>query len=131
MAIQELHVVVEVTLFLKVLNLWTKLLRVEKNLCADIAPKIGLFWSIILSKILLSVGPFFTVLIVTLLFLVRFLPVKYRIKAFDMLYSMVRGKLIKSCSWPGQGLGQTWSTRSLVKLGQTFPNLEKCAPGYV
>jgi hypothetical protein len=53
-------------------------------------PKMGMFWSIILSKILLSVGPSFTVLPITFSFLVRFQPVKYQIEALDMLYSMVR-----------------------------------------
>ena len=33
--------------------------------------------------------------------------VKYRIKALDVLYSMVRGWSAKSCFWSGQGLGQT------------------------
>jgi hypothetical protein len=53
-------------------------------------PKMGLFWSIILSKILLSVGPIFTVLPITSSFLVRFQPVKYRIEALNLIYSMVR-----------------------------------------
>ena len=61
------------------------------------------------------------VLPITSSFLVRFLPVKYQIEALDVLYPMVRGWSIKSCLWPSQGLGQTWST--LVKLGKTSPNL--------
>ena len=69
------------------------------------------------------------ILPITSLFLDRFRPVKYRIEALDVLYPMVRGWSIKSCFWFGQGLGQTWST--LVKLSQTFLNLEKCAPGHV
>ena len=43
LTIQELHVVAEVTIFLKVSNLRTKLLRVEKNLCANIASQMGYF----------------------------------------------------------------------------------------
>ncbi len=42
-----------------------------------------------LSKILLSVGPIFTVLPITFSFLVRFQLVKYQIEALDVLYPMV------------------------------------------
>jgi hypothetical protein len=43
LTIRELRVVAEVTLFLKVSNLQTKLLRVGKNLCENIVPPNGLF----------------------------------------------------------------------------------------
>jgi hypothetical protein len=87
-----------------------------------------------LSKIWLSVGPLFTVLSITPSFLVRFLPVKYRIKALDVLYPMVKWWSTKFSFWSGQHLGQTsikfgqpWS--NLVKVGQTSPNSGKCVPG--
>ena len=89
--IWELHVIAKVTFFLKVSNLQTNSLRFGKTLFANITSKMGLFWSIILSKILLSVGPIFTVLPITFSFLVRFRPVKYRIETLDMIYFMVRG----------------------------------------
>ena len=82
-----------------------------------------------LSKIYLNVGPIFTVLPITSSFLIHFRPVKYWIEALDVLYPMVRGQSTKSCFWSGQSLGQTWST--LVKLGQTSPNLEKCVLGRI
>jgi hypothetical protein len=89
-------------------------------------PRMGLFWSIILSQIWLSVGPIFTVLPITSSFLVHFRPVKYRIEGLDVLFPMVRKWSIKSCFWPGHGLGQTWSTWSTpVKLGQHWSNLSK------
>ena len=43
LTIRELHVVAEVTFFTKVSGLWTKLLRVGRNLCANTAPQIGCF----------------------------------------------------------------------------------------
>ena len=81
------------------------------------------------SKIWLSVGPIFTVLPTTSLFLVCFRSIKYRIEALNVLYPTVGRWLAKSCFWFGQSLGQTWST--LVKLGQPSPNLKKHAPGRV
>ena len=95
-----------------------------------------LFLSTILSKIWLSIGPFFAVLPITLLFLVRFRPIKYRIEALDVIYPMVRRWLAKFNFCSGQHLGQTlvkfgqpWS--NLVKVGQTSPNFGKCALGPV
>ena len=66
------------------------------------------------------VGPIFTVLPITLSFLVRFQPVKYRIEALNMLYPMVRGWSAQSSFWSGQWLGQT-----SVKLGQPWSKLVK------
>jgi hypothetical protein len=43
LTIRKLHVVAEVTLLLKGLSLWTKLLRVKENLCANVASQIGCF----------------------------------------------------------------------------------------
>jgi hypothetical protein len=68
-------------------------------------------------------GPISTVLPITLSFLFRFWPVKYRIEALDMLYPMVRGRSAQSSFWSCQCLSQTWST--LVKLGQSWSNLPK------
>ena len=62
LTIRELRVVAEATLLLKGLSSWTKLLQIGENLCANAASQ---------------VGPFFTVLTITLSFLVRFRPVKY------------------------------------------------------
>ena len=91
---------------------------------------VGLFLSITLSQILLSVRPIFTVLPITLSFLVHFQPEKYWIEGLDMLFSMVRRWSIQSWFWPGHCLGQTsvqlgqlWLT--LVKLGQHRSNLSK------
>ena len=41
--IRELHVVVEVTLLLKSFSSRTKLLRVGKNLCTNVASQMGCF----------------------------------------------------------------------------------------
>jgi hypothetical protein len=38
LTIRELHAVAEITLFLKAFSLRTKLLRVRKNLCANVGP---------------------------------------------------------------------------------------------
>ena len=81
---------------------------------------VGLFLSITLSQIWLSVRPIFTVLPITLSFLVHFQPEKYWIEGLDMLFSMVRRWSIKSCFWPGHDLGQT-----LVKPSQLWSNLSK------
>ena len=43
MTIQKLHVVAEVTLLLKGFSLRTKLLRVGKNLCTNVASQMGYF----------------------------------------------------------------------------------------
>ena len=53
------------------------------------------------------------VLPITLLFLIRFQPIKYQIEALNMLYPLVKGRLAQSSFWSGQWLGQT-----SVKLGQ-------------
>uniref|UniRef100_A0A2N9ID37 Aminotransferase-like plant mobile domain-containing protein n=1 Tax=Fagus sylvatica TaxID=28930 RepID=A0A2N9ID37_FAGSY len=74
------------------------------------------------------------VLATTLLFLVRFRPVKYEIEALDILYTLVKGWSVRSSFWSGQWSGQTlvklgqpWS--NLVKLGQSSPNSWRCIPG--
>ena len=89
-----------------------------------------------LSEIWLSVGPIFTVLLITPSFLVRFLPVKYGIEALDIPHTLVKEWSVRSGSWSGQRLGQTsvklgqpWS--NLVKLGQSSPNSGKCIPDHV
>jgi hypothetical protein len=81
-----------------------------------------------LSKIWLSIGPFFTVLPITPSFLVRFRPVKYRIEALIALYTMVGGGGVSSIqllvrSTVRSNLGQTRST--LVKLGQIWSKLSE------
>jgi hypothetical protein len=86
-------------------------------------PRMGLFWSIILGQIWPSVEPIFTILSITSSFLIHFLLVKYLIEGLDMLFSVVRKWSIKSCFWPGHGLGQTWST--LVNFSQLWSNLSK------
>jgi hypothetical protein len=63
---------------------------------------------------------FFAVLATTLSFLVRFRPVKYGIEALDILYTLVKGWSVRSSFWSGQRSDQT-----LVKLGQTWSNLDK------
>jgi hypothetical protein len=72
------------------------------------------------------VGPFFTVLPITPSFHVRFLPVKYRIEALNMLYTLVRGRSVRSSFRSGQRFGQT-----LVKLGQSSLNSGKCMSDHV
>jgi hypothetical protein len=82
-----------------------------------------------LAKIWLSVGPFFfTVLTITSSFLVRFGPVKYRIKALIALFRMVWEWSVRFSFRSGQQSGQT-----LVKLGQPWSNLVKIlrTPGNV
>jgi hypothetical protein len=124
LAIRELHAVAKVTLLLKGFSLRTKLPSVRKNLRTNGPSQIGCF-ATILSKIWLSVGPIFTVLPIALSFFICFRPVKYRIEALDIIYPMVRGRSAQSNFQSGQRVGQTRST--LVKLGQTSPNSEKCA----
>ena len=72
---------------------------------------------------------FFIILYITPSFLVRFLPVKYRIEALNVLHALVRGWSIRSSFRSGQWFGQTWST--LVKLGQGSPSSGKCIPDHV
>jgi hypothetical protein len=76
---------------------------------------------------------FFTVLPITPSFLVRFLPVKYRIEALDVLCTLVRGRSVRSSFRSGQRSGQTSVKlgQPLVKLGQSSPNSGKCIPGRV
>ena len=80
----------------------------------------------ILSQICLSIRPIFTVLPITSSFLIHFQPVKYRIKGLDVLFPMVRKWLIKSWFLPSH-----FSSQTLVKPGETLPNLVKCALGHV
>ena len=89
----------------------------------ECGPRMGMLLLIILSQIWLSIEPIFTVLPIIPSFLVCFRPVKYRIEGLDVLFPMVRKWSIKSCFWPGHGLGQLRST--LVKLGQHGSNLYK------
>ena len=63
---------------------------------------------------------FFTVLSITLLFLVRFRPIKYRIEALNVLHALVRGWSVRFSFWSGQRSGQT-----LVKLGRIWSKLSK------
>ena len=60
------------------------------------------------------------VLSITPLFLVRFLPVKYRIEALIVLYTMVWEWSVRFSFWSGQRSGQT-----LVKLGQIWSKLSE------
>ncbi len=76
---------------------------------------------------------FFTVLSITPSFLVHFLPVKYRIEALDMPYTLVRGQSVRSSFRSGQQSGQTlvklgqpWSTP--VKPGQPWSNFREYVP---
>ena len=117
LTIQELHVVAEITVFLKGFNLQTKSLRVERIYTQTSLFKRAIL-STTLSKIWLSVGPIFTILPITSSFLVRFRPVKYRIEAINVLYELVRRWSAKSYFWSGQRLGQTWS--NLPKLLETW-----------
>ncbi len=78
----------------------------------------GLFLSIILSQIWLSIRPIFTALPISPSFLICFRPVKYRIEGLDVLFPMVKKWSIKSWFWPSRGLGQTWSTP--VNFSQTW-----------
>ncbi len=63
---------------------------------------------------------FFTVLIITPSFLVRFWPVKCRIEALIMLFRMVKERSVRFSFQSGQRSGQT-----LVKLGQIWSKLPK------
>jgi hypothetical protein len=74
---------------------------------------------------------FFTVLIITPSFLVRFWPVKCRIEALIMLFRMVKERSVRFSFRSGQRSGQTlvklgqpWS--NLVKFGQNSPSSGKC-----
>uniref|UniRef100_A0A2N9FWT2 Uncharacterized protein n=1 Tax=Fagus sylvatica TaxID=28930 RepID=A0A2N9FWT2_FAGSY len=108
----------------------------ERIFAQTLPPK----WAVLsttLTKIWLSVGPFFfAVLATTLSFLVRFRPVKYGIEALDILYTLVKGWSVRSSFWSGQWSGQTlvklgqpWS--NLVELGQSSPNSWRCIPDYI
>jgi hypothetical protein len=68
---------------------------------------------------------FFTVLTITLSFLVRFWPVKYRIEALIALYTMVREWSVRFSFRSGQRSGQT-----LVKLGRIWSKLSKLLEMY-
>jgi hypothetical protein len=92
-------------------------------------PKMGLFWSIILSQIRLTVGPISMVLPITSLFLIRFLSVKYRIEGLNVIFPMARKWSIKSWFCSGHFLVKLQS--NMVNSGQTFPNLTKCALDHV
>jgi hypothetical protein len=79
---------------------------------------------------------FFTVLPITLSFLVRFRLVKYQIEALNVLHTLVKGWSVRFSFWSGQrsgqtlvNLGQPWS--NLVKLGQNSPNSGKRILGRV
>jgi hypothetical protein len=63
---------------------------------------------------------FFSVLTITCSFLVRFRPVKYRIKALIMFFGMVKKRSVRFSLWSGQRSGQT-----LVKLGRIWSKLSK------
>ena len=98
----------------------------------EFCPRMGLFWSIILSKIRLSVGPIFTVL-------------THEVSNRRSWCALLNGQKVVNqilhlaWSWSWSNFGQTWSTpvnfgklwSNLVTIGQTFPNLKKCAPGHV
>ena len=73
-----------------------------------------------LSEIWLSVGPIFTVLLITPSFLVCFRPVKYRIEALIMFFRMVHGQSVRFSFWSGQRSGQT-----SVKLGRIWSKPSK------
>ena len=90
MTIRELRVVAEVTFLLEVLSSRTKSLRVGENFHAQNLP---------------SVGPIFTVLLITPSFLVRFLLVKYGIESLDILYALVKAWSVRSSFWSGQRSG--------------------------
>ena len=76
-----------------------------------------------LSKIWLSVGPFFTVLTITPSFLVCFWPVKCRIEALITFFRIVKERSVRFSFRSGQHSGQTWST--LVKLGRIWSKPSK------
>ena len=132
LVIRELYVVAEVTLFLKVLSLWTNLSRVGKTLCMNNAPKMGQFWSINFAKCRTIFHGFAHNFFVSHLFSTR------KISNRRSWYALFNGQrvvnqiflLARSRSWSNLvNSGQLWS--NLVNIGQTFPNLEKCAPEYV
>ena len=68
---------------------------------------------------------FFAVLTITPSFLVRFWPVKHRIKALITFFRMVQERSVRFSFRSGQRSGQT-----LVKLGQTWSKLSKLLEMY-
>uniref|UniRef100_A0A2N9FC46 Uncharacterized protein n=1 Tax=Fagus sylvatica TaxID=28930 RepID=A0A2N9FC46_FAGSY len=117
LTIRKLCVVAEVTLLLKGFSLRTKFLPVGKN------PKLRKrCFATILAKCWTA---FHSFIHNSLVLSSVFDPVKYRIEALDMLYTLVRGQSARSSFRFGQRSGQT-----LVKLGlgQSSPNSGKCAP---
>uniref|UniRef100_A0A2N9F750 Aminotransferase-like plant mobile domain-containing protein n=1 Tax=Fagus sylvatica TaxID=28930 RepID=A0A2N9F750_FAGSY len=136
LTIRKLHVVAEVNLLPKGLGSRTKLQRVGENLCANVASQMGCFVNNTYQNLAKCRTVFFAVLATTLSFLVRFRPVKYGIEALDILYTLVKGRSVRSSFWSGQWSGQTlvklgqpWS--NLVELGQSSPNSWRCIPDYI
>uniref|UniRef100_A0A2N9GX88 Uncharacterized protein n=1 Tax=Fagus sylvatica TaxID=28930 RepID=A0A2N9GX88_FAGSY len=150
LAIREFHVVHGCVLFPMCPGSQINLLRVRKTLCASVATSVrqsrNFQQNLILPCTEASLGSrdmilrteavgmflMLRVLATTLLFLVRFRPVKYEIEALDILYTLVKGWSVRSSFWSGptvrSNLGQTWST--LVKLGRTWSKLSKLLEMY-
>jgi hypothetical protein len=125
--IRKLHAVAEVNLLPKGLGSWTKLQRVRKNFCANVASQIGCFVNNTYQNLAKCRTVFFAVLATTLSFLVRFRPVKYGIEALDILYTLVKGWSVRSSflvwSTVRSNLGQTWS--NLGKALQTLGDVSR------